>query len=125
MNLGDIEIIADIVKLYFINLFTYYLNMKVTNMLIKSIKRIIFAQTVILVITFICKLVKDSLNIFWGIIWMIFLIGIYFGLSNKYTIGQSIVITIFSLTINYIIFIISIFIIKRISSYIYTFLTTF
>ena len=61
----------------------------------------------ILVITIICKIIKSWMDFIYVLISMIILIGTLFSIKSKREIGHSIIVTMFSLTINYIIFLIS------------------
>lgn len=110
MQIDPLEAIVDIIRLYFINLYTYYMNFKIVNKsVIKKKWEIPIICILIFLITLINKFVKDTLNFSYSIISEIILIGILFLIRNKSKLGYSIIITIISLTVNYILFIISVF----------------
>ena len=101
----QMEVIVDIIKLFCISLCTYYMNFKIMNISIdKSKKKIVIISFIILLITIICKIIKEWTDFIYAMISMLFFIGILFSIKSKNKIGYSFIITIFSLAINYIIF---------------------
>ena len=106
MQLDKIGTIVDIIRIYFINLCTYYICFKIINMLTK-IKEIPIDCFIIFLITMMCKYIKDEVNFLYFIISTIILIGCMFSIKTKNILGYSIVVTIISLVINYIVFIAS------------------
>ena len=109
IQLDQMEIIVDIIRLYFINLFTYYMNFKIINKPIVYKKyEIPIICIIILIISIICKFFKDTFAFSYGIVGSIIFIGILFLIRTKSKLGYSIIVTIVSLTINYIFFIISV-----------------
>ena len=110
MQLDETETIIYIIRLFFINIFTYILNLKIVNIKLKRNiieKIIIIALGVLLAI--ICNIIRKWSNFLYLVISIIIFISLLFSIKSKYKFAHSIVITIFSLTINYIIFIISTF----------------
>ena len=107
-NLGDIKVIADIVKLYCIIIGTYYLNIKITN---SSEEKKIIKKVIILVILFVVcmliKYIKEILGYGYSIISLIILIGLFYSYMMKKKISYSIIISFISLSINYVLFIAS------------------
>ena len=104
----QMEVIADIVKLYCISLCTYYMNFRIINISLQSNKRKkLFIVVSMIFITSICKVIKSLADFVYVIISMILLIGSLFSLESKSKIGHSLIVTMFSLTINYIIFLMS------------------
>ena len=110
LNKMDMEVIIDIIKLFFINLCTYYLNFKIANQIaIKSKCKTPIICVLIFLATIICEFAKSELNFLYCIIGSVVFIGALFLIETKSTFGYSILITIISLTINYILFVISVF----------------
>ena len=108
MQLNEIETIVSILRLYFINLFTYYMNFKIIN---KSVVNKKWKLPVILVIIFLitiwCEYIKDNFNFVYLVISIIILIGGLFLINTKNKLGYSIMITMISLAINYTVFLLS------------------
>lgn len=110
MQLYPLETIIDIIRLYFINLCTYYINFKIVNKyFLKKKWRILIIVLSIFLITMVCKYINDEVNFLYYSISVILLISCLFSISTKSKIGYSIIITIISLTLNYIIFVVSAF----------------
>ena len=107
LGLKEIELIVDAIKIFFIILFTCYIELKITNKSITSAKKIIIT-ILLLVLSVICKILKDAYGIFYYIICLILTISILTVKSNKSNIGYSILTTTISLTISYIIFLIAV-----------------
>lgn len=101
----SITFITDLIKLYFINSCTYYIDFRIMNIKISNNKnKKLISVLGIILITIICKFVKDWANFLYSIVSMIFLVGILFSFNSNNKIGHSLTITMISLTINYIIF---------------------
>ena len=110
MQLDQMEIIVDIIRLYFINLFTYYINFKImNNVVIGKRREIVIICLLLFLLTVCCKYIKDKINFLYCIISTIILISFLFSLKTRNKLGYSLIITMISMTINYIIFAISIF----------------
>ena len=110
MQLGPTELIIKFVKLYFISLYTYYMNSKITNIpRHKGLKENLNIILIVVLITFICNFIRNWSNFLYLVISMIFLIATLFSISSKNRLGYSLMVTMISLAINYIIFIVSLF----------------
>ena len=108
MQLGPTSTIVYIMKLYFINICTYYMNFKIMNISThKTLKNRLGIILIIMLITLICKFIDDWSNFLYLVTGIIILIGILFSINSKIKIGYSLLVTMFSLTINFIIFLIS------------------
>ena len=106
----SISVIIDIIKLYFLNICTFYIDFKIINIpIIKSKNEKISTVFTMILITIVCKIIKERVNFFYCIISMVFLVGGLFSIKSKNEIVHSLLITIVSLTINYIVFVISAF----------------
>lgn len=101
----NIEISIDVLKMMFIIICTYFINFKLTNNKIKVNLKSIFNIACIIVLTIICSFLKNQVNSIISLVCLIFITSILF---DKENIAKSILITIVSLSINYIIFFISI-----------------
>ena len=109
MEIGDIKNIVDIIKLFYICVFTYYTNFKLINKKIKiTLKNLIVVIISMLGIAVICKCIKNLLGYSYNIISMILLISIIFKLLANYRFAYSLFVTVISLSINYSIFSISV-----------------
>ena len=111
IHLGQVKEIVYMIRLYFINLCTYYMIFKIMNISIqKSWKNIVSTVSIILLITVICCLIREWSNFLYLVISMIILISILFKIKMKNSLVHSMIVTMISLSINYIIFIISTFV---------------
>lgn len=109
-NLEYMEIEPYILKIFFISICTYYVFLKILN--IKSfinIKLIIIALATF-IITVICSFLKYKSTSFVSTLCLIFLLSSLYSIITKNKFGFSILITITSLSINYILFFIAVLI---------------
>lgn len=84
MQLGPTEIMVYIIKLYFINLCTYFMNFKIMNISAqKTWKEKLKVVLIIMVITLICKFVDEWLDFLYLVISMIILIATLFSIKSK------------------------------------------
>ena len=106
----QMEVIVDIIKLYCISICTYYMNFRIMNISTENIRsQKLFVLISMILITLFCKFIKQWADFIYVIISMILLIAALFSIKSKNGIGHSMIVTIFSLTINYIIFLASAF----------------
>lgn len=113
MELESMPVITDIIKIYFISICTYYMELKLTNNNIDiKYKRLIFIlmNVCMFSIAIISKTIKEMVGFSYGMLSMVFLISYIFFKTTKRTYSYSLVVTLISLSINYILFGISIFI---------------
>lgn len=104
----QMESIVDIIKVYCISLCTYYMNFRIMNISTEDTRRQkLFVLIIMIVITIFCKLIKGWVDFIYVIVSMILLIAVLFSMKSKSKIGHSLIVTMFSLAINYVIFIIS------------------
>lgn len=105
MQLEETETVIYIIRLFFINLFTYFLNLKIVNI---KVKRNLTERIIIMVlgifIAIICNFIRKSSNFSYLVISMLIISSVLFSVKYKYNLGYSIIITIFSLAVNYFIF---------------------
>ena len=111
LRLTDMTSIVDIVKIFYICIFTYYINYKLINKRLNITVKKCLALIVGLIITsIICRIIKNILGFSYNIIFLILLISILFRILSKQRFAYSLLITIISLSINYIIFFMSTFV---------------
>ena len=100
----EINIIIYCLKIYILSIFIFFISIKITNLeKINKYRNIIIT----IPIAIICGIIKYRYNSFYSIILLTLLLSVIFCKSNKISIGHSIIITTFSLSINYIIFFIA------------------
>ena len=104
VNKEEIDIIIYCLKIYLLGIFTYCTSLRVID--IKANKIYVNIITII-PIAILCGIVKYKYNSLYSVICLILLLSILFSRINKNNIGYSIIITIFSLSINYILFFIA------------------
>ena len=103
--------IVDIIKIFYLCIFTYYINFKLINKKVKmTLKKVLIILFCMIFISVICRFIKNVLGFSYNIIFMVLLINILFKISTKERFTYSLLITIISLSINYIIFLISAFV---------------
>ena len=108
MGLTEIENVVDIIKIALICMFTYYINFKIINRNITiTLKNTILNLIAIILVAIGCRIVKNVLGFSYNMIFMILLTSILFAVNTKYPFTYSLLITIISLSINYIIFLIT------------------
>lgn len=110
MQLEPTETIIYIIRLYFINLCTYYMNLKIMNIRIqKRWKEILSVSIIMILITVFGKVIRDWAGFLYLVISIILLTATLFSIRSKNKLGHSVIVTMISLAMNYIIFIISLF----------------
>ena len=108
IGLGKIENIVDIIKIIVICMCTYYINFKLINQKVNmTLTNQLFNSVSMIIIAVICRIIKNVLGFSYNIIFMILLITMIFKMFPKHSITYSLLITVISLSINYIIFIIA------------------
>ena len=111
MEIEDIENIVDIIKIFYISIFTFYVNFKLINQKIEiSLKRCLAIIIIIVTISLICRFIKITLGFLYNLIFMILLISIMFKFFAHQRFAYSLLITVISISINYIIFSLSVII---------------
>lgn len=103
-----IGIIPYIIKLFFICMCTYYTYLRIINNKLFINKKFIIVALFTLVISIVCGIIKYLADSISSMLLIIFTLSILYSIINKNKFGYSILITIISLSINYIIFFISI-----------------
>lgn len=103
-DLGDIELKIYFLKTFFIIICTYYTFLKIINK--EKLEKIAVVKSYIylFIISIVISTLKDISNYFITIITLIFLLGLLFSNIGRYNLGYSILISIISLSFNYIIF---------------------
>ncbi len=109
LGLADMTNIVDIIKIFYLCIFTYYIDFKIVNERLKhSFKKGIIIIVGIIISSIICRIVKNILGFSYNLICMIFLISVIFTLSSKQRFAYALLITVISLSINYSIFSLSV-----------------
>ena len=110
MKLDETETVIYITRLFFINLFTYFLNFKIVNKkMCDNIKQKIIIIIIEVLIVIICNIIRKWSNFLYLVISMLIFNSVLFSIRSKNSLGYSLIITIFSLSINYIMYSISAF----------------
>ena len=108
MNLTNI---IDIIKIFWLCIFTYYTDFKLINKKLEhNLKKCSITIICMIVISIICRFAKIVLGFSYDVIFMTILISLIFKISTKYNFAYSLLVTTISLSINYIIFLISAFV---------------
>ena len=111
MNLRDINIIADIIKICYICFFTYYIDFKLINKKLENnFKNISITIVFIIGISIICEFLKGILGYPYQIVFMSLFISVVFCNRTKNSFAYSLLVTVISLSINYIVFMVAILI---------------
>ncbi len=108
LNLRDMEIIVYILKTFFISLMTYYTYLKISNRKIKINRKSIIISIISIIVVIISTCIKYKLDSITGTACLILMLSILYAIIYKEDIGFSILNTVISLSINYILFSIAI-----------------
>lgn len=104
-----INYIIDILKIFFINLGTLYISIKLINKAkIIQINKFIINIFILLLYSIICKFIKEYIGFSYGIVAQSLMMAVLLSLNIKKDLFFSILSILISLSINYIIFFISI-----------------
>lgn len=103
--MNNVSPIIEIVKTILIAIFTYYCNYKMTNIKMSVSKKEIIKIFAIILFAMLCGSLKYKVDYLILIISLILFISIVFDRDN---IGKSIITTIISISVNYIVFVASI-----------------
>ena len=102
-------LIVDIIRTFFINIYTYFLALKVINNRQRvNIFKNIFICLIIAIIILLCEYLKNILGFPYIVIWQVLFTSLIFTIKTKKKLINSILIITISLSINYVIFITSI-----------------
>ena len=107
INLNELENIVDIIKIFFIILFTFYIENKNIGNKINTKNRFIIL-VLLVIITLISKFIKNVHGFIYYIISLVLLLSLMTAKMSKNNIGYSILTVTISLSINYILFLISV-----------------
>ena len=109
LALTDMTNIVDIIKIFYICIFTFYINLKLINRkLERKFENYLIIIVSMIVISIICRYVKIQLGFAYYIIFIILLISVIFKEILKQRFAYSLLVTVVSLSINYIIFSLSV-----------------
>ena len=107
INLEHLNSILYTIKLFFMSIYTCYSFNRIMNFKNINLKELIIYFVGIFIISILCGMIKYSIDSFPIIILLIVFLGILCSYTTKIKLGHSILITIISLSLNYIIFFIS------------------
>lgn len=107
-NYLNIRTITDIIKLFFINICTYYAFLKMIKVEKISSHRLILLIFSTILIDVITILIKQYATPFYGVIWLVISLSILYSRITESKIGYTLLITTILLALNYIIFLISV-----------------
>ena len=107
INFGEVNYVVDIIKMFFLIFYTYNVGLKIINKRI-SVKINIFIFIILIILSIISKVMKDVYGYLYSIIYLDFLLGIIFFKISKTNVAYSLIITTISLSLNYVLFFISI-----------------
>lgn len=110
INLDTMAIITYIIKTWFIAICTYRTFLKFTNTKNKIDAKSILIYMYIFITSILVTIIKYNSNSFMSIISLIFLLALINSTSTKNNVGYSMMLTIISLSFNYIIFVVVVFI---------------
>ena len=107
INLHELENVVDIIKIFFIITYTFLIEEKILNKNLKQNKKVIIL-IILIIITLICKFIKNKSGFIYYIMCLVILLAsVIYKLNNK-NIGYAILTTTISLSISYIIFLVSV-----------------
>ena len=109
-ELNNIETTLSILRVIFITLFSYYTNFKIINYTDRTKLKNIFYIIAIIIFAIICSLLKYETNSLISTICLILITSLIFSINTKNSIWNSILVTVLSISINYILFLISVMI---------------
>ena len=110
VNIEPITFFNDLVKIIFIAICTRYTYLKIENKKIKNAKREIFFVFGIMIIGFISTIIKVDFNYFISRLSLLILMSLLCMIEDKENIEKVILLNIISLSVNYILFFIAIWI---------------
>lgn len=108
IELEEIDIFINVLEVYAISIFTYYLSTKIVNSLNCNKLRKITTYIIIFIIAIICGSIKWKYSYLNSIILLICLLSILFAINTKNNIGYSLCITAISLSLSYVLFFLAI-----------------
>jgi len=106
----DMTIVVVMLKIFFISMITYYVSFKVlnnTNLFRKNLLHITLSN---ILIGIICGMIRYKINYFLYLMFLILLLSAFYSKITKNKLGYSIIVSIISLSITYIVYLVSIII---------------
>ena len=107
IELENIDVVVNNLRMYIISVCTYYLSIKITNNMSNSKTSKIVLSLIILVIAIICGNIRWLSNNINAMIALTFLLSIIFAVNTKNNIGYSLCCMVISLSISYILYFIA------------------
>lgn len=106
VNLENLEYLLDLIKIFVIVLYTYYIELIIINKRTSKKVNILLSIFFIIIVIF-CKMLKDLYGFIYYIVYLILILSVIIFKICKNSITQSIISTTIALSINYIVFFIS------------------
>lgn len=100
----NINFFVSFSKIYCISIYIYYIAFKIMNETLKNKKGVIFNFLIIAIVALIHLKIKSISNLFYSIIFLIFILSIMIAVVTKRNIGYSICVTTISASIGFILF---------------------
>lgn len=107
LELEDVNLVIEIVKQLFINICTCIIALKISNKHVDKNYKLLIIVFLLVIISIITKFTEVEIGVFYSIISLILCLTIIFGKYTESDMGYSIMLITISLSINYIIFYIS------------------
>ena len=116
INIAPISNMTELVKVIFISLCTYYTYLKIEDKILANIKKDIIFSFIIVIIAIIATSLKIKFNFFVSKFFLITMMSLIYVLRDGESIEKAFLLNIISLSINYIIFFLAIWIMYIINS---------
>ncbi len=107
INLEQLEIVVDTIKMFFIILYTYYIEIKIIDKKTKKINTILM-YIIFVPLAILIKTIKDAYGYLYSIVILIIAMSFFIKRLMKINLGYTLIVTTISLSINYVIFFASI-----------------
>ena len=107
VNLDELEKVVDIIRIFFIIIYTYLIELKIINKKL-SYKKYVKIFLILGISSVLCKIIKDKYGYTYCIICVDIILGMLINQFTKNNLGYSILTTTISLSINYILYFIAI-----------------
>ena len=103
MNSGNVEVTVYTLRTLFIAIYTSFTFLKISNYKGQSLRKFLLSLVYMIVVSMLVSLIKEKSNYFMSVICFALLLSTLFSKITESNIGYTILTTIISLSINYII----------------------
>ena len=107
VNLESLNFILYAIKIFFISIYTCYSYTKIINYKNIKVKKLLIYFFSLLLIALLCSMIRYYIDAFSSITCLVLLLGIICSYINKTKLGYSLLITSICLSLNYILFVVS------------------